>query len=1240
MGGAMAETFDPYHKWLSIPPEDQPPDLYCLLGLPRFESDPDVIAAAADRQMSHLRSYQAGSHGRESQRLLNEVAAARICLLSAEKKAAYDQQLREKLGPPPEAPPPPPPRVPPARRAAAPPRAGQQTALIEQLGEYKLLEKLGAGGMGTVYKAVHTEMDRIVAVKVLPHGLLADERAVARFKREIKAVAQLKHPNVVEAYDAREIEGTRFLVMEYVEGIDVSALIKRDAALPVADACEIVRQAALGLQSAHEQGLVHRDVKPSNLMLTPEGRVKLLDLGLARPGAQEEEEVTGTGEAMGTLDYMAPEQIMDSRGVDIRGDVYSLGCTLYMLLAGRAPFSGPKYNTGGKKLMAHVQDRPEPIAALRAEVPPALALVVERMMAKGPEDRFATPGEVAAALKPFAAEARLRTLATSKPRPKPDGPQAMVATIGSQSSGFAQFLNTMRIRRPRAPEAEAGQEAKPPPLGIYAAVAGSALLILVAIGLILAGRGGQGDGKKPKEKSAAAVATTQKTKGADREPKETEKPASPSVQHVVLEWPVADRANAILQIDDRDQNLASLRSDPLRLPVAPGKHTVWIMRRGYEPLEASVTVPAGRDVAVPLEWKKASTVALVPDAKPDLKPEEKPKPPEKPKPEPKAKPEPKPDPPQPKIDPVLAAREAKWRNAMQPVDELLAKWDFAGAQAALEKIRLEEPDLQERLARRADELERMAALKTKMIARIKAARPPLKKTDLMLRGMNGEVKGADDQAIHALLASGKTEEHPWAELNDKARPKLLELVVDPSSAEDWLGAGLMAFAAGDVPLAEKLLDKARSLGTDIGPYLGSLAGAAFARVESVLEEEKWAAAEKALAQLEEKYGSTEWFSKNRPLFDAAMAKAKSGIYEAEAEKLYAEAAKLFEEEELFDVRDLVEKLKSDYPESRAVCDADRQSPLEEMEKATATLGKRLIVRQDGKGDFTTIRDAMKAAEPEDLVEVRDSGTYQGPIEFLVGNLTVRGRKGCWPVLTSAGIADGVQNLIEVKTQGTSLERLILIHASPKAPDPAAIRGYHDTTLKMRRCIVYAPTGRAVYWQARDNSGAASGATVFDACIFANEVSVRNGPLARHCIALRHFRVHDGTIRLEHCIAAGTSVGHGALELRYCTVFRDAAASRGVVRDSIVGEIKGGADLLADRCDILKTVTGGAKAANTCFSADPQFANPKMLDYRLAETSPCKGKASDGGDIGCRYTPEMIEMCKIALELRAKGIIKF
>jgi eukaryotic-like serine/threonine-protein kinase len=267
------------------------------------------------------------------------------------------------------------------------------------LGNYTILDKIGQGGMGQVFKAQHRRMDRIVAIKLLPASVTKDQAAIARFEREVKAAAKLEHPNIVTAYDADEAAGRHFLVMQFVEGHDLSALVKKDGPLPVEQAVSCIAQAARGLEYAHRRGVVHRDIKPANLLLDLEGTVKILDMGLARlePAAGEEHaELTGTDQIMGTVDFMSPEQALDTKHADERSDIYSLGITLWYLLTGRAVYGGKSVMA---KLLAH---REQPIPSLQAACPgatSALEAVFTKMVAKMAEDRFQSMSEVVVELE-------------------------------------------------------------------------------------------------------------------------------------------------------------------------------------------------------------------------------------------------------------------------------------------------------------------------------------------------------------------------------------------------------------------------------------------------------------------------------------------------------------------------------------------------------------------------------------------------------------------------------------------------------------------------------------------------------------------------------------------------------------------------------------------------------------------------------------------------------------------------
>jgi len=263
--------------------------------------------------------------------------------------------------------------------------------------KYRLLELLGAGGMGAVYLCEHTLMKRLVALKVLPTEKLEDPSSLERFHREARAVAALNHPNIVRAHDIDQYDKLHFLVMEFVDGASLQEIVARHGPMNPARAAHYIAQAAVGIQHAHELGMVHRDIKPGNLLLDRTGFVKILDMGLARFFNKTSDNVTEKYDekcVLGTADYLAPEQAI-SNNVDIRADIYSLGGTLYFLLTGQTPFPEGSISS---KLISHQTRQPKPVSAYRKDVPASLLAVLDRMLVKSPSDRYQTPVEVAVAL--------------------------------------------------------------------------------------------------------------------------------------------------------------------------------------------------------------------------------------------------------------------------------------------------------------------------------------------------------------------------------------------------------------------------------------------------------------------------------------------------------------------------------------------------------------------------------------------------------------------------------------------------------------------------------------------------------------------------------------------------------------------------------------------------------------------------------------------------------------------------
>ncbi len=325
------------------------------------------------------------------------------------------------------------------------------------LGKYKLLDHLGTGGMSSVYLAEHVLMKRRVAIKVLPHRRVGESSYLDRFYREAQAAAALKHPNIVMAHDFGKEDGTYYLVMEYVEGQDLQQMVKQEGPLPAEKAAYYIRQAALGLQHAHEAGMVHRDVKPGNLLVDATDTVKVLDLGLARfveedSGEKASLTLEHNETVLGTADYLAPEQCLNSHQVDHRADIYSLGCTLYFLLTGRPPFNE---GTMAQRMVKHVNEEPPDLLELRPDLPLELVELCRRMMAKKPEERPQTMQEVAELLLPLCPSGTGGESSSGSLVPVTPAAEAGVA------GGSARRRVVRRVRRSRA-EAKPASVTPPP----------------------------------------------------------------------------------------------------------------------------------------------------------------------------------------------------------------------------------------------------------------------------------------------------------------------------------------------------------------------------------------------------------------------------------------------------------------------------------------------------------------------------------------------------------------------------------------------------------------------------------------------------------------------------------------------------------------------------------------------------------------------------------------------------------
>lgn len=306
------------------------------------------------------------------------------------------------------------------------------------LGNYRLLRPLGRGGMGVVFLAQHSVMNRLMALKILPSEASKDARRIERFKEEARASAKLEHPNIVQAYDFAEADGKLFIVMEYIEGVDLHRAVARDGVMSPAESLDAMIQTTDALAHAHQRGIVHRDIKPSNLLLRNDGLIKVSDMGLARIG------YGGSGSdasnrLTGTADFIAPEQAIDSQTADARADIYSLGCTWYFLLVGKPPYSG---NNVAQRLAKHQTATVPLVSETRSDCPPAISLLIQRMMSKRPSDRPASAAELLTQLRRIAGSKSTGRELANRPR------SGKSVAIAEESSSFASLDDSGPLGEP------------------------------------------------------------------------------------------------------------------------------------------------------------------------------------------------------------------------------------------------------------------------------------------------------------------------------------------------------------------------------------------------------------------------------------------------------------------------------------------------------------------------------------------------------------------------------------------------------------------------------------------------------------------------------------------------------------------------------------------------------------------------------------------------------------------------
>ena len=573
--------------------------------------------------------------------------------------------------------------------------------------------------------------------------------------------------------------------------------------------------------------------------------------------------------------------------------------------------------------------------------------------------------------------------------------------------------------------------------------------------------------------------------------------------------------------------------------------------------------------------------------------------------------------------------DSQYEKAVKSAEAMVSNWDFSGASSAMAKLKLKDKALSDRLDARRDEVKRLAGLKTKIIERANKLRPWLRRGPAVVPGTR-EIKTVGQQitkatektvTVNEITVTDQTSaDKPWSMLNDKEVGKLLKAAVSDKSADDQLAAGLLALARADASAAEAHFDKAKSLGAKTQRYLGPLATAALAQVNELLKKKKFTEADDALKALGKKYGKTPWAASHKK----ELTTTRAQITEAGAEKLYAQAVALFKrgKAKYPDIKDILQKLAKDYPSSSVLIDENRKPSFVEMELAIE--GRKLItVSQSGKAKYKTIQAAINAAPPKALVEIQDDATYEEEIIIAKEKkgLILRGKRGFWPVIKSHGKTD----TITVRATGVDIQQVIV---AGKVQSNAKSTG-------LREVIIASNHG--MLGDAKDLK--------LDTCFITANIGGYhwpNGVLVRNSFLLR--KVHmNGNTYLNN-VFVGDKVYVQTAKLKSCTLADGIRCEKGplTILDSIASYVE--AKQKGARIEYCNVYGKGylllAKGGKGCISKDPQFRDPKEFDYHLKLDSPCRKKASDGGDMGFRQTKAMLAILKKALEFRRKGIIKF
>jgi len=1078
-----------------------------------------------------------------------------------------------------------------------------------RLGDLEVVELLSESETTAVYRARDSRLNRQVAVKVLAPHKARDAAAADRFRQAALAAAAVEHPNIVHVLYAGEQQGLHYVVMELVRGESLAALLKQVGRLDPDRALDLMKQAAAGLAHAHEAGVVHGDIQPSNLLLSEAGLLKIADFSLARCEASPKGPTAASTPPSAPL-YFPPEAA-HGRRLDARSDLYLLGATFYHLLAGHPPFEA---DSPEALALRHVREEPPPLNAAAPNVPLALCHVIHHLLRRDPDERFHTARDLVAALERIEAELEAERNPPMPPVPAP--PRSPWSRVLVGAAAVALLLAAVYVVRQFG-----RQRPTPPP----------------------AGRPGPSTAATPSSKSVGppprpdtarqAALPEASSKGKPKTKAKTRPPQPPPWQKA---WETATRNAASLardlrygealgayenlaaKFDDADLHarieaakaaLAKQADAVFRQAAQRAKQFAQEKRFGAARMELQVVIerfglPALAAQAAKLlaDVQAQEAAAKAAAAKAAAKQAE-----------------------------AARRREAQQRLAevLQPAEKLARQWAFAAAAQALAKAQLPEPHAAAKIAARLDEFRRLAQLKAKIIARINTATPKLRKSDVRMPGLNATLVSADDTAIVASIAGRQPERHPWTSLSSHVARNLALAAIDQTRPDHWLATGLLDVFMNDLPAAEKDFAKARSLGAEVGPYVGPLAEAALARAEDLAARADFRAAAAALDRLEANYAGAPWLAANRHRLAAARARVKLGLAEALANDLLARADKALKAHEPFEARRLLELLERDHPTSLAVTDAARKPSFAELKAAVAGLGRFVAVRKDGTGDAASLAEALRLATPKGMVEIQDGAVYEGAVLVTddKAGLRIRGKPGSLPVITASPAKGATGATLEVQAADVRIEDLAIVLDSAAAPTPGATALLASSgPLTLRRCIIAVGARRGMAPRRRAAALNAGGGCDIAECVVVGPATLSGDARVSASMFLAGaLRCGQGKLDGQNLLLAGSVELLGPADLRLCTSLGQLTLQDqpNTITDSILSHVtaaKRGTRIA--NCTFFASAQLGqwARADRTCSFITPQFVDPRALDFRLRPNSSGRRTASDRGGRGCRRWP--------------------